>query len=1102
MPEPLPNKYVPAEHEPAIAAKWDQSNAFHADPTRVTSGDAKPYAILIPPPNVTAALHLGHALNNTLQDILARTHRMKGYETLWMPGTDHAGIATQTVVDRRLKAEGQPALADYKKLEAEGHNGREQFIEKVQAWKDEYEATITDQLKLMGCSCDWQRQRFTMDPVCARAVREAFFRLFKDGLIYRGKRLVNWDPVTQTALADDEVESIEIEGIFAYLRYPLVAPADPGQARSASEGHAPSPRGGVGRGEGAPSSLASSDFRPVTWSELAARGYPGAADHPDDEQAFVTVATTRPETYLGDTAVAMNPADPRAKSLHGMHAELPLVGRVIPIITDDYIVLPVSLGGDENDPKARMATGFLKVTPAHDPNDYDIGQRHDLEQINVMAPDASISPDHGWTDYDPHSGAHVFVGLSREDARKKVLDEFKARGLLEAVKPHTHAVGHSYRSHAPVEPYLSDQWYVRVTDDRLKGAALRAMAKGQRTEASLERARSASEGPPPSPLGGEGRGEGAPDGDSDRAAGVSTRATSDSDGTLRFHPDRYAKTFESWHDNLRDWCISRQLWWGHRIPVWTGPAEKLTDELRDSEQIAIAEHEGETFVCLSRHDDALETKLQDLGFTQDPDVLDTWFSSALWPLSTLGWPDPEAAAADTGLTDFGSMLEAFNPTSVLTTAREIITLWVSRMVMFNRYLLAPSPLGGEGRGEGASDGQLPFRDVFIHAMIQDGEGRKMSKSLGNGVDPRDIIHSHGADAMRFTLCEMTTQTQDVRMPVELDPSTGKNTSPKFDKGRNFCTKLFNATKFVCMMLDEHRGNEPEVAALESLEPIDRWMLARLARATTRINEALTNYEFSAIGSTLYELLWKDFCDWYLEGVKPTIKTNPAQRVVLQQTLEAIVRLLHPVAPFITELLYEQLRARRLGTVEGLALPTCSDSHDKPDLCATTGWPRTDAALDDDFFVRAFERTQRFIEAIRQVRAQHQVPPRRQITLHTDPETAAKIAGLTQVTLALAGLEEIKTTKPDASANPVAFSIDGIEHHLTNLADALDASAEKERLTKLVDDLTKSLAALDKRLSNPGYTDKAPKHLVDETRAQRDQQAADLAAATKLLEALS
>ncbi|MEO1585591.1 MAG: class I tRNA ligase family protein, partial [Planctomycetota bacterium] len=457
MPKPLPNKYIPAEHEPAISARWDEANAFHANPERVKDGSAKPYTILIPPPNVTAALHLGHALNNTLQDILTRAHRMKGFETLWMPGTDHAGIATQTVVDRRLKAEGQPALADYKKIEAEGGEGRSQFIEKVQDWKDEYEATITDQLKLMGCSCDWQRQRFTMDPVCARAVREAFFRLFKDGLIYRGKRLVNWDPVTQTALADDEVEMHDVDSQFWYMKYPIVD------------------------------------------------------DQGNDTGDFATVATTRPETYFGDTAVAVNPNDPDRKHLIGKSVKLPFVGRIIPIIGDDYVVMP---DADSSDTKAQFASGFLKVTPAHDPNDYDIGLRHDLDQINVMAPDASISADHGWEDVGDATWA---LGLSREDARKQVEERFKAAGLLADKKPYTHAVGHSYRSHAIVEPYLSDQWYVRVTDDRLKGAALRAMATDQRTEASLERARSSSEGTAPSP----------------------------DDGGLRFHPDRYAKTFET-----------------------------------------------------------------------------------------------------------------------------------------------------------------------------------------------------------------------------------------------------------------------------------------------------------------------------------------------------------------------------------------------------------------------------------------------------------------------------------------------------------------------------------------------------------------------------
>ncbi|TVQ75492.1 MAG: hypothetical protein EA380_10745, partial [Phycisphaeraceae bacterium] len=455
----LDKKYDPNAHEPRIIERWEHSDAFRADPARAP-GTRPPYCILIPPPNVTDRLHLGHALNNSLQDILIRAHRMMGYEALWLPGTDHAGIATQTRVDKQLKAEGKPGLAHYKQLELAGENGREQFVALVQAWKDEYEATIISQLKRMGCSCDWSRQRFTMDDICARAVREAFFRLFKDGLIERGKRLVNWDPATQTALSDDEVEMQEVDGIFAYLRYPLVHPGTD---------------------------------TPVTWSELFARGYPKQftpeGETGDDDPAFITVATTRPETYLGDTAVAMHPDDPRAASLTPFHAELPLVKRRLPIITDDYVVMPDFITGeDSGDAKAQMATGFLKVTPAHDPNDYEIGRRHEetiREQcsagthlINVMAPDASIAATDEWNDI---GDAHLFIGLSREEARKKVLAEFKARNLLEAIKPHRHSVGHSYRSHVPIEPYLSDQWYVRVTDDRLAGFAQRALSAEQRS---------------------------------------------------------------------------------------------------------------------------------------------------------------------------------------------------------------------------------------------------------------------------------------------------------------------------------------------------------------------------------------------------------------------------------------------------------------------------------------------------------------------------------------------------------------------------------------------------------------------------------------------
>ncbi|MEM1329528.1 MAG: valine--tRNA ligase [Planctomycetota bacterium] len=1077
----MPKTYTPSEHEDRIRALWDAAEAFRADPARVLSGERQPYAILIPPPNVTAALHLGHALNNSIQDILIRAHRMKGFETLWMPGTDHAGIATQTVVDRRLKGEGKPALAEHKQMQANGEPGRERFIEQVQAWKDEYEQRISDQLKAMGCSCDWSRQRFTMDQICARAVREAFFQLFRAGLIYRGKRLVNWDPVSQTALADDEVEMKDVEGIFAYMRYPLVHETEPG------------------------------NHSPVTWSELAAKGYPGADAFPGDDQAFVTVATTRPETYMGDTAVAVNPKDSRAPSLRGLLVELPLVGRTIPIVEDDYVVQP---DPESSDNKAKMATGFLKVTPAHDPNDWEIGRRHELPVINVMAPDASISDDHGWTDV---GDAHVFVGKSREEASKLVLREFEARtvgnaSLLEKVVPYAHAVGHSYRSHAAIEPYLSDQWYVKVTDDRLRGFAQRALRDDQRSSAEYR-----------------------------PVDGVS------GDGAMKFFPDRYAKTYESWHDNLRDWCISRQLWWGHRIPVWTwwphdtlggtaddfstetGPSERLRetgrllteaataagvgdqvavrfngDQIQSWLEICSDSSEGDAFI---KNLDAVDnwanwdgpkpvglepTEVEAMAqfcdttdgnkLEQDEDVLDTWFSSALWPLNTLGWPDSEQSDDTKGL------LDAFNPTSVLCTAREIITLWVSRMVMFNRYFL----------GEDDLPGQLPFEDVFIHAMIQDGEGRKMSKSLGNGVDPLDIIHSHGADAMRFTLCQMTTQTQDVRMPVERDPETGRNTSPKFDLGRNFCNKLWNASRFTAGILTgeaaKHQGTE--LSEDESgLALIDRWMLSRLAATVESLDAALGSFQFSVYADRIYDLLWRDFCDWYLEGIKPTVNSNADQRAVLRNTLDAILRLLHPVMPFITESIYERLREIDAGVTEGLTL----SEPERSGLLCTAGWPDT-AGLRDEDAETLFERVRTLVGAIREVRAQHRVQPRRKVTLHATTALLPLVDQADGLVETLAGVGKITTdTAPETGG--VAFTFEAGELKLSDLADAVDTGAERERLTRQQGELSKSAKALEGRLSNPGYTEKAPTHLVQQTRDQLDQVKAELAAVEEQLRTL-
>ena len=649
--EKLQKSYNPPDVEEAISELWNQNGSFDA---HVGSTSDTAFSIVIPPPNVTAALHLGHALNNTLQDVLIRYHRMAGYSTLWMPGTDHAGIATQTVVEKRLINDGTSRL----------EIGRDAFVQRTQEWKNEYEKIIIDQLIAMGASCDFNRTRFTMDDLCATAVRHAFFTLFKDGLIYRGKRLVNWDPVTMTALADDEVEMEEIEGSMWYLKYPL-----------------------------------------------------------EDDTGYVTVATTRPETMLGDTAVAVNPKDPRASELVGKMVRLPIVGRLIPIIADDYVIMADS---DSNDPKAQFASGFLKVTPAHDPNDWEIGVRHNLDVINVMAPDASISESYGWD--DPSKEAKPFIGLSRDDARTAIIDWFSENNLLADVKPYTHSVGHSYRSHVPIEPWLSSQWYVAVTDDKLRGSALRAQDPSQA---------------PNLPQGVEDR----------------SKDEDDGDGELTFFPERYAKTYYSWHEGIRDWCISRQLWWGHQIPVWvrTVPENKTEFEayeddsaVTDSEWVRRgAAHkirrteEGliEESICvppqstlqrLERPESISESDLIDLlenqGFERDPDVLDTWFSSALWPLSTMGWPWPEDFPETEGLLDF------YNPTSVLSTAREIITLWVSRMVMFNRYFL---------------NGRLPFKDVFIHAMVQDGHGQKMSKSLGNGVDPRDII-----SAMEQTQCDL------------------------------------------------------------------------------------------------------------------------------------------------------------------------------------------------------------------------------------------------------------------------------------------------------------------------------------------------------------
>ncbi len=1046
----LPKSYAPADAEAHVSARWSDAEVFHAEP-----GDpGDPYCIVIPPPNVTAPLHLGHGFNNSIQDVLIRFHRMRGFNTLWMPGTDHAGIATQAVVEKRLLQKGSKRT-DFT---------REEFVARVQKWKDEYEATIISQLQAMGCSCDWQRVRFTMDDMCARAVREAFFRLFKDGLIYRGKRLVNWDPVTLTALADDEVEMKEVAGHMWYLRYPLV----------------------------------DANHEPVTWAELWGRGYPKSdeTDVTGDAPAWITVATTRPETYLGDTAVAVNPTDRRAAALDGLMVKLPLVGRIIPIVHDDYVVLPVALGGDAGDPKAQFATGFLKVTPAHDPNDWDIGIRHDLPVINVLAPDATISDAHGWEDV---GDASQFVGLMREVARSNIVDEFKARGLLEATRDYSHSVGHSYRSHVPIEPYLSDQWYVRVTDSRMRCEALRAMADEQ------------YEGDKPT-----------------REAGA--RA---GDGELLFFPARYAKTFQSWHENLRDWCISRQLWWGHRIPVWRRPQardEITPDELEEfaqfTEQLLDWQRQGRIalqyrgefapispfekadvdltafFVCMldSACDTEIVQALEAAGLEQDPDVLDTWFSSGLWPISTMGWPAPEDYPETEGL------LETFNPSSVLVTGRDIITLWVSRMVMFNRYF---------------RDGKLPFRHVYINPMIQDGYGQRMSKSLGNGVDPIDIVHGHGADAMRFTLVQMATATQDVRMPVnmlcphcghkfsppesrspagyrvaspevtcpkcggamisnygfgsgEVEPTDAaplaRNTSRDFDKGRNFANKVFNATRFALGKLTSAPIADLNV---DQLPLVDRWIITQLHRTLHKVEDALEGYQFNVYADALYDFIHRDFCDWYLEAIKPTVTEDPMQQQALRTVLDASLRLLHPICPFLTESLWPYVQSTGEAGIDGIVLPSC-------EILAKANWPDIACRVDDKDAAGRFADIQSLVRAINKIRGEHDVPPQTRIELYASAATLRLIEPAEGAVLWHAILSSIAPfdERPD---DAMVITVDGRDEALGGLGGTVDAEAERQRLAERVKELERNQAALTQRLSNPGYVEKAPVHLVEETR---------------------
>ncbi len=916
----LAPQYDPAEYERRVYAFWEERNCFHATP-----GEGSPYTIVIPPPNVTGALHMGHGLDNTLQDVLIRWRRMQGYRTLWMPGTDHAGIATQTVVEKRI-------------LDEEGKNrheiGRDELVRRIWQWKDEYENRILGQLKAMGCSCDWERTRFTLDDVCARAVRHTFFRLFRDGLIYRGKRLVNWDPATETTLADDEVEYETVQGHFWHIRYPLA-----------------------------------------------------------DGSGHLVIATTRPETMLGDTAVAVNPADPRYSHLAGRTVTLPLLERQIPIIADDYV-------------DRETGTGCLKVTPAHDPNDWAIGRRHDLEMINILNPNGTINENGG-----------PYQGLDRFEARNRVVADLEARGLVEKVEEYSHEVGHSYRSHVPIEPYLSDQWYVAVKDRErdLAAAALEAVESGR----------------------------------------------------VRFHPERYTQTYLAWIENLRDWPISRQLWWGHRIPIWYAPSkipdEQMASAFGDRDDVAYRRDEESGTWCVCLREGVLTGDELGTGsrLERDPDVLDTWFSSALWPHSTLGWPEetPE--------------LKYFYPTDTLVTAREIIALWVSRMVMLGLYNV----------------GDIPFKDVFIHAVILDGKGQRMSKSKGNGIDPVDVIESYGADALRFTLAQMTTESQDIRMPVETD-AEGRLTSSKFEIGRNFCNKLWNAGRFVCMSLEDP-ASDPFDATKCEME--DRWILSRLNGAVREATEQLEAFRFHDCVETVYAFFWNDFCDWYLEITKPRMRdaaTRAVPQRILAYGLDRLLRLAHPFVPHITEVLWQKLSELVPDRTLGTSAPAPG-----AEACMLAAWPEPVADFEAPEIEADFPLVQATVRAIRNIRSRLSIPPRRSLdaVIRASDEIIARIRTASETIRHLATVDRLTAApaadRPRASATEVVESV----QVFVPLEGVVDLDAERQRLRKRIAEQEQFKANSEKKLANEKFVTRAKPEVVQAERERLQQVEAELAA---------
>ncbi|MEM9724215.1 MAG: valine--tRNA ligase [Pseudomonadota bacterium] len=903
--------FDPGAAEPRIAAFWDAEQCFRAGAN--ARPDAPGYCIVIPPPNVTGSLHMGHALNNTLQDILARWRRMQGDDVLWQPGQDHAGIATQMVVERQLARDGAPSRREL---------GREAFVARIWEWKEQSGGLIIEQLKRLGASCDWSRNRFTMDEGLSRAVREVFVSLYKQGLIYRDKRLVNWDPHFETAISDLEVEQVEVRpsktgGKLWRFRYPL---ADGGSYR-----------------------------HPIAFDEAG-------APTEFEERDYLVVATTRPETMLGDTGVAVHPDDPRYRDLVGREAILPLVGRRIRIVADDYA-----------DPE--QGTGAVKITPAHDFNDFQVGKRTGLGLINVMGPKATMAladNEAFLADCAPEPEALAMDGLDRFEARLRVVDLLSERGLLDGIDDHPHQVPHGDRSKTPLEPYLTDQWFVDAKT--LAGPALEAV-----------------------------RG-----------------------GATVFAPKNWEKTYYQWLENIEPWCVSRQLWWGHQIPVWYGPDGAPFCELDEAAALAAAEaHYGAP-----------------TALTRDEDVLDTWFSSALWPFSTLGWPDqtPE--------------LEKYYPTAVLVTGFDIIFFWVARMMMTGLHFMK----------DGAGAPEVPFRDVYIHALVRDEDGQKMSKSLGNVMDPLDMINVYGADALRFTLTSMAAMGRDIKL-----------SKSRVEGYRNFGTKLWNAARFAEM---NGCARDPEFDPGAVAQTVNKWIVGETARLRETCDAALEGYRFNEYAGALYAHVWGVYCDWYLEFAKPLLQGGDAAaqaetRACAAWALDQILALMHPVSPFITEELW-----RVTGGLEQRGTPLVH-----------ADWPTLDAAAIADPVADAeMAWVVEMIEAIRSVRAEMNAPPGAKVPLAlvgATEEAAARMERNAALVERLARLSDWRLAEA-APSGAITVTMDGADLCLT-LADVIDVAAETTRLEKAQAKLAKEIVGLEGKLRNEGFLAKAPEHVVAEQR---------------------